>query len=168
MSRGGRPLAALGVAALLTACGGSPPAPPPPASPPKPVAAAPAPAAPALAQEAAATAKAASEALSAPPSRYDVRGRRDPFENLEVSVKEREATPAVSVVASAKLTGIIRGAEHPMALVETAQGMGYILKTGDTLGEGRLVEIGMEQVVFSVPPRPGSAANRVVLKIAKD
>jgi hypothetical protein len=130
--------------------------------------AAPAPAAPAVAQEAAATAKAASQALSAPASRYDVRGRRDPFENLEVSAKERAAAPAVSVVASAKLTGIIRGAEHPMALVETAQGMGYILKTGDTLGEGRLIEIGTEQIVFSVPPRPGSAANRVVLKIAKD
>lgn len=160
----------VGVAAALAACGGSAPA--PPAQAPKPAATAPArkpvpPPAASVAQQTAATAKAAAEALAPPKPKYQMKGRRDPFENLEVLAKEREASPGVSVVASAKLTGIIRG-QTPLALIETTQGLGYILKSGDTLGEGRLIEIGSDQVVFAVPPTPGSTTNRVVLKIAKD
>jgi hypothetical protein len=164
---------AVGIAAIVSACGGAPPAPAPPAAP-TPAAAAP-PAAPAAApaaalvtKDTAATAKAAAEVLAPSMRRYEVKGRRDPFENLEVAVKARETAPAASVVTSSKLTGIVRGASMRLALVETAQGMGYILKSGDTLGEGRVVEIGMDEVVFSVPPKPGSTTNRVVLKIVKD
>ena len=42
-------------------------------------------------------------------------------------------------VATTKLTGIVRGAGTTLALVETQDGIGYILKPGDTLGDGRLV-----------------------------
>jgi hypothetical protein len=178
----------VGAAALLSGCGRSPSSPAAsPGQPPSPVAATttaaaaatPAPASatppaaspappPSVVKETAATAKAAAEVLTASTPHYEIKGRRDPFENLELTMKEREAGPAVSVVASSKLTGIVRGAGTALALLETAQGMGYILKTGDTLGEGRLLEIGAEEVVFSVPPKPGSTANRVVLKITKD
>jgi Tfp pilus assembly protein PilP len=94
---------------------------------------------------------------------YDPRGRRDPFENLEV--REGASGPTV---ASARLTGIVRSAQGPLALVETADGLGYILKPGDTLGEGRLVEIGSDSVVFRVPGQPGSTTDRVVLKLPGD
>jgi len=70
-------------------------------------------------------------------------------------------------VATTKLTGIVRGAGTTLALVETQDGIGYILKPGDTLGDGRLVEIGADNVIFAVAVRSGSSsANRVVLKLA--
>jgi Tfp pilus assembly protein PilP len=69
-------------------------------------------------------------------------------------------------VATTKLTGIVRSASTTLALVETQDGIGYILKPGDTLGDGRLLEIGADNVTFTVPPKPGSPTNRVVLKLA--
>ena len=65
-----------------------------------------------------------------------------------------------------KLTGIVRSARTTLALVETQDGIGYILKPGDTLGDGRLLEIGADNVTFSVPAKPGAPINRVVLKLA--
>ncbi len=161
----------VGAAALLSACGGSGPAPTPAPSTSKPMAMAlrspsakpPAPAAPV---QAATVVKAADEVLAPARPRYDVKGRRDPFENLEVRQKEKEASTGFNL-AAAKLTGIVRGTTV-LALVETADGMGYVLKVGDTLGDGRLIEIGQNAALFSIPPKPGSTANRVVLKITTD
>jgi Tfp pilus assembly protein PilP len=69
-------------------------------------------------------------------------------------------------VATTKLTGIVRGANTTLALVEAQDGIGYILKPGDTLGDGRLVEIGIDTVVFTVASRSGAQSNRVVLRLA--
>ncbi|HEY3065215.1 MAG TPA: hypothetical protein VGL09_05450 [Methylomirabilota bacterium] len=141
----------LGLVTTLTACSGGPSGPeltvaPKPAAPGQPVAA----------------------VVTPPPAMpegsrvgYDRKGRRDPFEVLEV----RQGAKGVTV-SSAKLTGIVRGDGSPLALVETPEGLGYILKTGDTLGDGRLLEIGQDTVVFGVVPTPGEAANRVILKLA--
>src|SRR5262245_56919073 len=92
---------------------------------------------------------------------WETRGRRDPFEPLVV----REGAAGTSVSA-ARLTGIVRGRGPVLALVETSDGLGYILKLGDTLGDGRLLEIGQNTVVFSIVPRPGTTNNRVVLRLA--
>ncbi len=95
---------------------------------------------------------------------YETHGRRDPFESLEV----REGAEG-TLVTSAKLTGIVRRGRVPeMALVETSDGIGYILKVGDTLGNGRLVEIGSDVAIFSVAQRSGSTPKRVVLRLASD
>jgi hypothetical protein len=110
--------------------------------------------------------RSASAAITPPAPKYDVRGRRDPFQNLELVSKERESASGFSVAAT-KLTGIVQGPTS-FALVETAEGHGYILKPGDTLGDGRVVEIGSNSVVFAVPPKPGSPNNRVVLKLTTD
>lgn len=91
---------------------------------------------------------------------YDTRGRRDPFEVLET----REGAGGITV-GSARLTGIVRSEEGPIALVETAEGLGYILRPGDVLGDGRLVEIRTDSVVFTVPTKRGAMSNRVVLKL---
>ena len=99
-------------------------------------------------------------ALSPTAAKYDAQGRRDPFESLESRFGSERST-----VASARLTGVIQSAGTSYALVETADGIGYILKPGDTLAEGRLVEIGRNVVVFSVAPKPGAKSNRVVLKL---
>lgn len=162
-------LAALGLA--LAACGAAPAAPPPPSPP---VAAVPVvttstvpgPTMTAATAPVAATAPAplvpapSVPAPSAP--KYEEKGRRDPFVSLEKAV----AGPKGLDVATTKLTGIVQSARTTLALVETQDGIGYILKPGDTLGEGRVVEIGADTVVFSVEGRAGSPPNRVVLRLA--
>jgi len=92
---------------------------------------------------------------------YDPKGRRDPFVSLELSGGAKGLQ-----VSTTKLTGIVRSARTTLALVETPDGIGYILRPGDTLGDGRLLEIGADNVVFTVSATPGSISNRVVLKLA--
>ena len=71
-------------------------------------------------------------------------------------------------MAAARLTGVIQNGASALALVETSDGIGYILKPGDTLADGRLIEIGPAIAVFSIAPKPGTTNNRVVLKLAGD
>ena len=140
-------LMSVGLAVTLGACGSTPP--PPPVK------------APAAAQP-------ATPAEQAPPAevvvavpKYDAKGRRDPFETLEV----REGSGGLTVAAT-RLTGIVRSNRVALALVEAPDGIGYILKPGDTLGDGRLLEIGSDSVVFMVAPKTGAPSNRVVLRLA--
>jgi hypothetical protein len=93
--------------------------------------------------------------------KYQSRGRRDPFETLEV----REGSGGLTVAAT-RLTGIVRSNRSALALIEAPDGIGYILKPGDTLGDGRLLEIGSDSVVFAVAAKAGAPGNRVVLKLA--
>jgi len=162
--RAGALVGVAGLCAALGACSGSPP--PPPAAPvPKPVAAVPAP----VASKPSAPAPSGRPApLVAAPivpqgdgTAYEAKGRRDPFVALDIS-----GGPKGLEVATTKLTGIVRSARTTLALVEAQDGIGYILKPGDTLGDGRLVEIGADNVVFAVAAKPGSQTNRVVLKLA--
>jgi len=140
-------LTSVGLALMLGACGSTPPSPPP-----KPPAAS--------SQPAAAEQAPPAEVVVAVP-KYDPRGRRDPFETLEV----REGAGGLTVAAT-RLTGIVRSNRVALALVEAPDGIGYILKPGDTLGDGRLLEIGSDSVVFMVAPKTGAPANRVVLRLA--
>jgi Tfp pilus assembly protein PilP len=71
-------------------------------------------------------------------------------------------------VASVKLVGIVQGRQGPLALVETPDGLGYILRTGDLLGDGKVLEIGVDSVVFSVTRRPDEAPSRVVVRLRTD
>jgi hypothetical protein len=107
--------------------------------------------------------------LSAPPGpegttlKYERRGRRDPFEPIQ-AIQSGVSAPAI---AAAQLKGILRG-RTPRVLVETADGLGYVLAVGDMLGVGRLIEIGADNAVFSVPPRSGSTTDRIVLRLPED
>ena len=94
---------------------------------------------------------------------YERKGRRDPFEPVQ-AVQPGMSSPTI---AAAQLKGILRG-RTPRVLVETPDGLGYVLSVGDMLGEGRLIEIGADSVVFSVPARSGSATDRVVLRLPED
>jgi Tfp pilus assembly protein PilP len=143
-------LMSVGLAVMLGACGSTPP--PPPPAPPKPAAAA-------SAQPPAAEAPPAEVVVAVP--KYDAKGRRDPFETLEI----REGSGGLTVAAT-RLTGIVRSNRVALALVEAPDGIGYILKPGDTLGDGRLLEIGSDSVVFVVAPKTGAPSNRVVLRLA--
>jgi len=155
-------LAGLGLCATLAGCGGSPP---PAASPAKPVAAIPAPTPASAPAPAAPATPAPLVATPAVPQTggtgYEPKGRRDPFVAVDIT-----GGPKGLEVATTKLTGIVRSARTTLALVETQDGIGYILKPGDTLGDGRVLEIGADNVIFAVPAKPGSPTNRVVLKLA--
>ncbi|MGH7304466.1 MAG: hypothetical protein ACRELZ_14320 [Candidatus Rokuibacteriota bacterium] len=140
-------LTSVGLATMLGACGSTPPS-----APPKPPAASTQPAAAAQAVPA--------EVVVAVP-KYESKGRRDPFETLEV----REGSGGLTVAAT-RLTGIVRSNRAALALVEAPDGIGYILKPGDTLGDGRLLEIGSDSVVFVVAAKTGAPSNRVVLRLA--
>jgi Tfp pilus assembly protein PilP len=94
---------------------------------------------------------------------YERKGRRDPFDPIDVA----DAALTSPTLGSARLKGIVRS-RTPRALVETSDGLGYILKVGDMLGEGRLVEIGVDTVVFSVPLRRGAGTTRMVLRLPDD
>jgi hypothetical protein len=158
--RATRSLLLAGLTGALAACGGSP-EPAPPATPRPPVAApAPAPADPATALKPPA-APALSDVTGPDIPKYEIKGRRDPFETLD----PKDGLVASSLGA-ARLTGIVRSSSATLALVETPEGLGYILRPGDTLGEGRLLEIGSDSVVFQMTPKPGVPSNRVVLKLA--
>jgi Tfp pilus assembly protein PilP len=113
----------------------------------------------------AAVAEAATATDAADRLTYEVKGRRDPFAPLEVL----EGVKAASV-STAKLRGIVSGSNGPLALIDTAEGVGYIMKRGDTLVDGRLVDIKPDSVVFAVAPKPGSAAapNRITLRLPQD
>ena len=100
---------------------------------------------------------------SPPAVTYDSKGRRDPYEPLEVT-----SGPKWLTVSSTRLTGIVWSQRGTYALLEGSDGIGYILRPGDTLGDGRLVEIGTESAVFSVVARPGSAPTRVTLRLKTD
>jgi Tfp pilus assembly protein PilP len=139
-------LTSVGLAVMLGACGSSPPS-----APPKP---------PGASSQAAGTQAAPAEVVVAVP-KYDPKGRRDPFETLEI----REGSGGLTVAAT-RLTGIVRSNRVALALVEAPDGIGYILKPGDTLGDGRLLEIGSDSVVFVVAPKTGAPSNRVVLRLA--
>lgn len=143
---------ALGLVSLLVGCGQSPPpAPPAPAQPPAP---APAPAA---------KPKAPEEPWR-PQISYEAKGRREPFRQPKTEAGERTGLQ----VASVKLVGIVRGPEGPLALVEAPDGVGYILRAGDLIGDARVAEIGPDSVTFAVRGRPGQPATTTVLKLKTD
>jgi glyoxylase-like metal-dependent hydrolase (beta-lactamase superfamily II) len=100
-----------------------------------------------------------------PPASYDRRGRRDPFQPIQLPEPPPPVKEVKLVVASARLKGIIRGGTTRRALLETPDGVGYIMKPGDTLAEGRLIEIGTDRVVFYVLPKPGLTTDHVVLRL---
>ena len=158
-------LTVVGLVLLLSACGGSPSTSSrEPAAAGTPGAAA---RTPAPGQAPSATATTGDEAVRVPAAseaHYDGKGRRDPFE-----VPGAREGSAGTTVASAKLAGIIRtAAGSVLALVETPEGLGYILKRGDMLGDGQLVEIDQNSVVFAVADRSGPTPNRVVLRLLGD
>jgi hypothetical protein len=155
MSARAASLIGLGVATLLGACGNPPPPPPIAVAPipPRPVAAAtPAQVAPPVVNPL--------EGNTSDMPNYEAQGRRDPFEVYEV----REGSGGLSV-SSTRLTGIVRNARIALALVEAPDGIGYIMRQGDTLGDGTLTDIGLDSVVFAVAAKPGAPATRVVLRL---
>ena len=148
-------LAALGLIGLLGGCGG---AAPPTLAPPQPAAPAPAacamPAAPPVAMPK------EPEFAPLPAVAYDPKGRPDPFASLAATLGAKGLT-----VTSVKLVGILDGRQGRLALIEAPDGLGYILRNGDLIGDGRVVEIGRDNVTFAVSLRPGLPSTSLVLRL---
>lgn len=138
-------------AVALAGCGGGTP-PPPPAA----VAPATPPAAPVARPK-----EPDSKAL--PAIAYEPKGRRDPF--TPIFLGKDSAGLSVSAV---KLTGIVGGRGGLMALVEGPDGIGYILKPGDALGDGRVTGITPNTVTFAVAARGSQASSNLTLRLPEN
>jgi len=154
IARGALLLTAL--ALVLAGCGGgTAPTPPGPAAP-GPVATPPPPKPPAMPVPPEA-------GPPLPPIPYEAKQRRDPFSPVVVS----QAGKGLQV-GSVKLAGVIQGRQSLLALVEAPDGIGYILKPGDTLGDGRVTQITADSVSFSVAGPPGQKQSAVTLRLRTD
>jgi len=145
-------------AALLGGCSGTEPPPAPP-KPPTPAAAAATPGTPA----AAVRPLDPGAGRELPPLAYDAKGRRDPFAPISLAGESRGIN-----VTAAKLVGIVRSSQGALALVEGPDGVGYILKSGDGLGNGRVTGITATTVTFAVAAQPGQGPTTVTLRLVLD
>jgi Tfp pilus assembly protein PilP len=71
-------------------------------------------------------------------------------------------------VTAAKLVGVVRSPQGALALVEGPDGVGYILKNGDGLGNGRVIGITATTVTFAVASQPGQGPTTVTLRLVLD
>jgi Tfp pilus assembly protein PilP len=136
---------------LLAGCGGGAPPTPPP------VAVAPATPAPVVRP------KEPDAGKTLQPIAYEPKGRRDPF--TPIFLGKDNAALSVSAV---KLTGIVGGPGSLTALVEAPDGIGYILKPGDALGDGRVTGITPNSVTFAVSARGSQSASSLTLRLPEN
>lgn len=141
------------VTAMATGCGGGTPTPPPTAV----TAAAPAAPAPVVRPKEPETSKAL------PPIAYEPKGRRDPFTPIFLGKDNAGLS-----VSSVKLAGVVGGQGGLMALVEAPDGIGYILKPGDALGDGRVTGITPTSVTFAVSARGSQGASSLTLRLPEN
>ena len=153
-----RNLGALAAAAFVGGCSGTEP----PATPPKPPTPAATPVAPAVPGAAAVRPLDPGAGRALPPIAYDAKGRRDPFTPVSLAGESKGIN-----VTAAKLVGIVRAPQGNLALVEGPDGVGYILKNGDGLGNGRVTGITATSVTFAVAAQPGQATT-VTLRLVMD
>ncbi|MFQ5519898.1 MAG: hypothetical protein ACE5FK_00740 [Candidatus Methylomirabilia bacterium] len=150
----------LGPALLaVLGCGGSPPPPTPQPAPPlaKP-ARPPVPAKPG--ETLAAHAEQADEGLY-PPFPYLPKGRRDPFRPLPPPASAGELD---LVLRAMKLVGVLQGREGRLALVESPEGLGYILKPGDVIGGAQVVKIENDTLIVRI--RTASGATKLKMRLS--
>src|SRR5262249_42455470 len=97
-----------------------------------------------------------------PPKTYESKGRRDPFRPVDIA-KEK---PGLEV-STVKLVGIING-RRLLALVEAQNGLGYIVKPGDVLGNGHVTDVTQDSVTFAVSASSSPRETSLTLRLARD
>lgn len=94
---------------------------------------------------------------------YRSRGKRDPFEPL---IAEENEEDSLLSIGNAELVGIISEGENKVALVKDAKGKGFILKKGDRIKGGSVLDITKSSVVFLLTDY--GFKRKVILKIKED
>ncbi len=97
--------------------------------------------------------KAADSDLGAPAYQYEVGGRRDPFRSLLVrntTERTRLRPPGLAgvMVEEIDIQGTIKTKTGWMAFVRSADNRSYVLRKGQALFDGEVVEINGTEVVF--------------------
>ena len=150
---------AFALAAWLGGCSGAEP----PAAPPKPPTPTAAPVPPPAPGAAAVRPLDPGAGRPLPPMAYDAKGRRDPFAPVALAGEGKGIN-----IASAKLVGVVLGSNDALALVEGPDGVGYILRRGEGLGNGRVTGITSSTVTFAVGAQPGQGPSTVTLRLVMD
>ncbi|PWU20840.1 MAG: hypothetical protein C5B48_11990 [Candidatus Rokuibacteriota bacterium] len=96
------------------------------------------------------------------PSVYEAKGRRDPFAPVVTSKEETGLD-----VSTTKLVGVIQG-HQLLALVESLDGHGYILKTGDVLGNGRITDVTLNSITFAVVAPASQRDTSLTLRLVRE
>ncbi len=91
--------------------------------------------------------------LSAPAYQYEVGGRRDPFRSLLVrntTERTRLRPPGLAgvMVDEIVLEGTIKAKSGWMAFIRSADNRSYVLRKGQALFDGEVMEITANEVVF--------------------
>ncbi len=102
------------------------------------------------------------------PFRYRTRGRRDPFRLPRAPESAPPDAPAVvrprglkgQRVSELKLVGLVKAGEEFTALATGLQDQSFLLKKGDRLLDGRVLEIRGDGVVFCHRPESGAGGKR--------
>ncbi len=93
---------------------------------------------------------------------YNSHGKRDPFEPL---LTEEEVDTLLNV-GSAILVGIIQNGDSSIALLKDVNGTGFVLKKGDPVRGGRVLDIRDNEVVFLLSDYGFS--RKVILRLEKN
>ncbi len=93
---------------------------------------------------------------------YNSYGRRDPFEPLLT----QEKGDTLLNVGSAMLVGIIHQGDTSLALLKDVNGMGFVLRKGDRVRGGSVLDIRDNEVVFLLSDYGFN--RKVILKLEKD
>ncbi len=99
----------------------------------------------------------ATTALADPDYRYRPQDRRDPFATYMSSVAFNPAEPCEGLACidaeKLKVTALLTDIASPRALVEDADGRGFTVRVGDTIGSRRVVAITRDGLRLVSPTR---------------
>jgi len=98
--------------------------------------------------------------------KYQSWGTRDPFTALidkSLAGYEPGAPPNVETL---RLVGVLKSNDGSSALLEDLEGYGYILKDGDKVQNGYVVQIGTDKIIFQIQEYGWSRT--IALKLESD
>jgi Tfp pilus assembly protein PilP len=81
---------------------------------------------------------------------YQSWGKRDPFAQLVDKSRAGYIPGEIPNVGTLRLVGVLKAPEGSSALLEDYEGYGYILKDGDQVKNGYVVQIGQDKIIFQI------------------
>ena len=81
---------------------------------------------------------------------YQSWGKRDPFAQLVDKSRAGYMPGEIPNVETLRLVGVLKATDGSSALLEDFEGYGYILKDGDQVKNGYVVQIGQDKIIFQI------------------